>query len=57
VIAARDRLSAARDRAVDAFLRAQDAVRAVTELTRSLGGLPVVATGFVHVLADDTPVR
>ena len=57
MIAARDRLSAARDRAVDAFLRAQDAVRAVTELTRSLGGLPVVATGFVYVLADDTSVR
>jgi len=57
VIAAREGLSAVRDRAVDAYLRAQDAVRAGTQLTRSLGGLPVLATGFVYVLADDTPVR
>jgi hypothetical protein len=46
-------LSAVEDRALEAFLGVQDAARTVTELTRSLGGMPVVAPpGSVDLFAD-----
>jgi hypothetical protein len=52
VIVAREGLSAV-DRALEAFLGVQDAARTVTELTRSLGGMPVVAPpGSVDLFAD-----
>ena len=53
VIVAREGLSAMEDRALEAFLGVQDAARTVTELTRSLGGMPVVAPpGSVDLFAD-----
>lgn len=53
VIVAREGLSAVEDRALEAFLGVQDAARTVTELTRSLGGMPVVAPpGSVDLFAD-----
>ena len=52
--AARRRLLDAQDAALEAFSRAQDAARAVTVLTRSLGGLPPDELEFADLLADVT---
>ena len=44
----------AQNAAMDAFHLAQDAARAVTLLTRSIGGLPAEDPGFDDLLADPT---
>lgn len=48
----RRRLVAAQDAALEASCRAQDAARAVTVLTRSIGGLPPEELAFDVLLAD-----
>lgn len=50
--AARRRLVDAQDAALVAFCRTQDAARAVTVLTRSIGGLPPEELAFDVLLAD-----